>query len=61
MNALLQKMVIQRQYRGVIPPVRITAPFRELRVVTAADFDNRARYVEQSANTVAGKRAELPA
>lgn len=61
MNALLQKMVIQRQYRGVTPPARITAPHRDLRVVTAADFDNRDRYMRQSEATVAGKRAELPA
>lgn len=56
----LSKFIVERTYRGVHPAPRITTPERlvpELRAFS----DCRARYIQQSAATVAGRVAPFPA
>lgn len=56
----LSRFIIERTYRGVLPATRITAPetlVPELRAFS----DCRARYIQQSADTVAGRVAPFPA
>ena len=58
----LLRFAIERTYRGVTPERTITAPHptTRLRVMTAADFENVARYRIQSENTRDGQVAPLP-
>ena len=56
----LSRFIVERTYRGVHPAPRITTPERlvpELRAFS----DCRARYIQQSAATVAGRVAPFPA
>ena len=56
----LSRFIIERTYRGVHPAPRITAP-ETLAPELRAFSDCRARYIQQSAATVAGRVAPFPA
>lgn len=56
----LSRFIIERTYRGVHPAPRITAP-ETLAPELRAFSDCRARYIQQSAATVAGRVAPVPA
>ena len=56
----LSRFIIERTYRGVHPAPRITA-HETLAHELRAFSDCRARYIQQSAATVAGRVAPFPA
>ena len=55
----LSRFIIERTYRDVHPAPRITTPEPMVPALRAFS-DYRALYIQQSANTVAGKVAPLP-
>ena len=56
----LSRFIVERTYRDVHPAPRITTP-EHLVPELRAFSDCRARYIQQSAATVAGRVAPFPA